>query len=109
MKDEDMNKATKTFEEVATELAIRNAQVRLMVYVDELKAKGYLQLMDPLWDDCLIIPREEFTNEIAICLRVEGLRYHFSRLDNYAAVFVELQPSSFTDQKAAVPFLEVNC
>lgn len=102
-----MNKVIKVLDELITELAIRGAKTGLIVYVDELKAKGYLQLMDPLWDDCLIIPREEFTNEIAICLRVEGLRYHFTRLDNYAAVFVELQPSSLTDQKAAAAFVEV--
>ena len=75
----------------------------------ELKAQGYLQLMDPLWGRCLIIPNEEFTDEMALCLRVEGLRYHFTRLDNYGAVFVKLQKPPFTDLKASVPVLEVNC
>ena len=80
-----------------------------MFFIIRLKAKGYLQLLDPLWGRCLVIPGEEFTLEMALCLRVEGLRCHFTRLDNYGAVFVELQEPSITNPEAAVRVLEVSC
>ncbi len=79
-----------------------------MVFNGFLKAQGYLQLEDPVWGRCLIIPREEFTGKMALCLRVEGIRYHFTWLDNYGAVFVELQDPFFSEPKVELAALEVN-
>jgi hypothetical protein len=77
-------------------------------FVDMLKAKGYLQLLDPLWGHCLIIGREEFTDKMALCLRIEGIRYHFTLLDNYGAVFVELESPSVPEHTVQLAVLEVN-
>jgi hypothetical protein len=79
-----------------------------MVFLDFLRAQGYLQLQDPIWDRCLIIPREEFTGKMALCLRIEGIEYHFTRLNNYDAVFVVLEEPSFPERKVELAVLEVN-
>ena len=79
-----------------------------MVFLDYLKAQGYLQLQDPVWGPCLVIPREEFTGKMAMCLRIEGIRYHFTLLDNYGAVFVELEAPSVPEHTVQLAVLEVN-
>ena len=79
-----------------------------MVFLDYLKAQGYLQLQDPVWGPCLVIPREEFTDKMAMCLRIEGIRYHFTLLDNYGAVFLELELPSVPEYKVQLAVLEVN-
>jgi hypothetical protein len=79
-----------------------------MVFLDFLKAQGYLQLQDPVLDSCLIIPREEFTGKMAMCLRIEGITYLFTLLDNYGTVFVELEAPSLPDHTVQLAILEVN-
>ncbi len=79
-----------------------------MVFLDFLKAQGYLQLQDPVWGPCLVIPREEFTGKMAVCLRIEGIRYPFTLLDNYGAVFVELESPSVPEHTVHLAVLEVN-
>ena len=79
-----------------------------MVFLDYLKAQGYLQLQDPVWGPCLVIPREEFTGKMAMCLRIEGVTYHFTLLDNYGAVFLELEQPSVAGHKVQLAVLEVN-
>ena len=79
-----------------------------MVFLEYLKAQGYLQLQDPVWGPCLVIAREEFTDKMALHLGIEGIRYHFTKLDNYGAVFVELESPSVPEHTIQLAVLEVN-
>jgi hypothetical protein len=66
-----MNRAIKVFDEATTKLALMGPN-EMMVFLDYLKAQGYLQLQDPVWGRCLVIPREEFTGKMAKLVVLEA-------------------------------------
>lgn len=75
----------------------------MTVSIAELQAKGYLQMVDPLWGECLIIPTGEFTHDMEVSLAAEGLRCHYSSLDGHAVVFVQLKKSTAAGKTVYVP------
>lgn len=74
-----------------------------MVTVEELQAKCYLELSDPLWGQCIVVPSAEFSMEMEGSLVAQGLRCHYTTLEGHAAVFVQLKRSAAIGKTVYVP------